>query len=77
MHDSILVGTYDINPASLNAQGVLIHLNDLLVLQNLLELWFDIIQVVGHNERGGQYGPDGHLDLALLVAEAEVTDDDL
>jgi len=65
------------NPASLNTQRVLIDGDDPLVEQNVLHLRFHGAQVDRHEERGGQYGPDGHLHFALVVTQAEIADDQL
>lgn len=64
-----------VDPSALDAQLVLIHGYDLLVLQYRLVLRPDGPQVRRHQQRGGEYGPYGHLHLTLFVTQTEVADD--
>ncbi len=69
--------TYLVDPPALYAQPVLVDGDDLPVLQDGLVLRLDGAQVHGHEQGRGEDGPHGHLGLALLVAQAEVADDEL
>ena len=69
--------THLVNPASLDAENVLVDLDDLPVLQDGLVVRLERPQVDGHEERRGEDGPHRHLGLALLVAQAEVANDQL
>ena len=40
-------------------------------------IWPDGAEVVGHDERGGQHGPEGHLGLRLVVTQREITNYEL
>ena len=64
-----------IDPAALYPQQVLVDGDDLLVLEDGLVVWLEGAQVHGHEERRREDGPHGHLGLALLVGQPEVTDD--
>lgn len=65
------------DPAPLDSQGVLVDLDHQAVLQDLLGARGDGAEVGGHEERSCHDGPQGHLGARLLVAEAEVPDDEL
>lgn len=59
---------------ALYAQRVLVHFDDLFVQQNRFELRTDGGQLVGHEQRSGQYGPDGHLRFALVQRQSVIAD---
>lgn len=62
-------------PSTLNTQRILVHGDDLLVLQDGFVLWPDCSKIDGHQQRRRQYRPNRHLRFALLVTQPEVTDD--
>lgn len=66
-----------VDPPALYSQPVLVHRDDLAVLQDGLVLGPDGPEVHGHEERSGENGPHGHLGLALFVAQAKVANDQL
>ena len=68
---------YLINPSSLNSKLILIDGDDLLVYEDGFVLGPDGPKVHGHEKWGSKDGPHGHLGLALLVAQAEVANDQL
>lgn len=68
---------YLINSSALDSQLVLVHRNDLLVDQDSFVLGPDGSQVNRHEEWSGEDSPHGHLGLALLVTQTEVTNDQL
>lgn len=59
----------------MNTQRILVHSDDLLVLQDGFVLWPDRPEIDGHQQRRRQYRPKRHLRFALFVTETEVTDD--
>ena len=61
----------------MDSKPVLVDRDDLLVDEDGLVLGPDGPEVDGHQEGSGKDGPHGHLGLALLVAQAEVSDDEL
>lgn len=69
--------TYLVDSPALDSERVLIDGDDLTVLQDRLELGPDRSQIDGHHQRGRHDGPQRHLGLGLLVAQAEVADDQL
>ena len=77
VHDSWTRKTNLVNSSSLDSKLVLIDGNDLFVDQDRLILGPDGSQVDGHQEGGGEDCPHGHLGLAPLVTQAEVSDDEL
>jgi hypothetical protein len=68
---------YLVNSSSLNSKLILVDRDDLLVDEDGFVLGPDGPQVDGHQQRRREDGPHRHLSLALLVAQAEVTDDQL
>ena len=58
-----------------NAKRILVHRNQVFVLQNGLELGLDVAQIVGHEQGRRPEAPECHLRLALLVREALVSND--
>ena len=66
-----------VDPAALDAEAVLVDRDDLLVLEDGAVVRLDGAQVDGHEERRREDGPHRHLRLGLLVAQAEVADDQL
>lgn len=66
---------HDASP--LDAQRVLVDGDGKLVLQDGAGLGADGAQVVGHVQGSGHDGPQRHLGVGLLGAEAEVTDNQL
>lgn len=73
----LLYNTHSEHSIALHAQGVLAHRDHVPVLQDRLELRTDGVQLVGHQQRGGQHGPQRHLGLALVDRQPVVTDDEL
>ena len=62
-----------VDPPSLDAQRVLVYLDDLPVLEDGLVLGSDGPQVDGHEEGSGEDGPHCHLRLALLIRQAKIS----
>ena len=65
------------DPPALVSHGVLVDSDDIPVGQDLDELGPNVAEIIGHDQRGGQRGPDGHLDTRLLIAQAKVANDQL
>lgn len=65
------------NPASLDAQGILVDFDHEWILQNVHVLGGHGTQICGHEEGGRQHRPQGHLGPGLLEAEAKVPNEQL
>ena len=61
----------------MDSKLILVDRDDLLVDEDGFVLGPDGPQVDGHQQRRREDGPHRHLSLALLVAQAEVADDQL
>ncbi len=75
--DTYVSRTHLVDPPALDAESVLVDGDDLPVLQDGLVVGLEGAQVDRHEQRRSEDGPHRHLSLALLVAEAEVADDEL
>lgn len=60
-----------------HSQSVLVHLDELSVLEYFHCFGLDVAQVVAHVQRRRPDAPDGHLSARLLGREAEVADHQL
>lgn len=70
----MIVITHFVYPSTLDTQRILVHGDDLLVLQNGLVLRPDRPEIDGHQQRRRQYRPERHLRFTLFVTQTKVTD---